>query len=125
MDITPSVPADRQLIQSYGGGGFRISGARHRGSVLVFPARTLAWAVDAADAASAASLAAVSEEEPKVELLLIGTGPRMLPIPAELRAHFRGMRVVVEGMDTGAACRTYNVLLAEERRIAAALIAIP
>ena len=48
----------------------------------------------------------------------------MLPVPAALRAHFRGLGVMVDAMDTGAACRTYNVLMAEERRVAAALIAL-
>ena len=124
MDITPVVPADRQVIQSYGGGGFRITGARHAGSVLVFPGRTLAWPVTAIEAATADSLAEVFAGASKVELLLIGTGARMVAVPAALRAHFRAAGVALDAMDTGAACRTYNVLMSEERRIAAALIAI-
>ncbi len=122
MDITPFIPADRQLIQAYGDGGFRISGIRHEGAVLVFPGRTLAWDVAAFSAVTADSLALVLEAEPKVEILLLGSGGRMLLPSPDLRRHFRAQGVVLEAMDTGAACRTYNVLLAEERRVAAALL---
>ena len=59
-----------------------------------------------------------------VELLLIGTGARMSQIDRELRQTLRADGVVIEAMDTGAACRTYNVLMAEGRRVAAALIAV-
>ncbi len=124
MDVTPQVPAGRQIIQAYGAGGFRVAGTRHDGSVLVFPERTLPWAVDSFASATAEGLAAVVAAEPKIELLLVGTGSRMMPIPAALRTHFRSLGIMVDAMDTGAACRTYNVLMAEERRIAAALIAL-
>ena len=124
MDVTPQIPAGRQIIQAYGAGGFRIAGTRHDGSVLVFPERTLPWATNAFAGVTIDALVAVSEAEPKIELLLIGTGPRMMPIPAALRTHFRALGIMVDAMDTGAACRTYNVLMAEERRIAAALIAL-
>jgi uncharacterized protein len=124
MDVTPQIAAGRQIIQAYGAGGFRIAGTRHDGSVLVFPERTLPWAANAFADATAEGLAAVAVAEPKIELLLIGTGPRMMPIPAALRAHFRALGIMLDAMDTGAACRTYNVLMAEERRVAAALIAL-
>ncbi len=124
MDITPIVPADRQLIQGYGDGHFRISGRQHQGSVIVFPERTLAWAVADPVAITRATLAAVTASDAKVEILLIGTGRKASLIGAELRQALRAHRIVVETMDTGAACRTYNVLLAEERRVAAALIAV-
>jgi uncharacterized protein len=124
MDITPQVPAGRQIIQSYGSGGFRVSSTRHDGSILVFPDRTLVWSVAAFAAATIESLVEIAASRPKVELLLLGTGAAMLPVPAALRAHFRGLGVMVDAMDTGAACRTYNVLMAEERRVAAALIAL-
>jgi uncharacterized protein len=124
MDVTPLIPADRQIIHSYGDGGFRISGLRREGSVLIFPGHSLDWPVTEALAITIETLAAVPEDEPKVELLLIGTGKRMLPIPAPVRRHFRALGIMLDSMDTAAACRTYNVLLAEERRIAAALIAV-
>ncbi len=124
MDVTPQVPAGRQLIQGYGSGGFRIANQRHEGSVLVFPERTLAWLAATIEAVTAETLAAIATAEPKPEILLIGTGARMHPVPAALRTHFRAIGVMVDTMDTGAACRTYNVLMAEDRRVAAALIAV-
>ncbi|HUC61179.1 MAG TPA: Mth938-like domain-containing protein [Alphaproteobacteria bacterium] len=122
MDITPIVPAGRQLIQGYGDGMFRVSGTVHRGSILIFPARTLAWPVTRPAEITLDTLAAVSASE--VELLLIGTGPRIEPLAAELKRAMRTSRIALEAMDTGAACRTYNVLMSEERRVAAALIAL-
>jgi uncharacterized protein len=124
MDITPLIPTGRQIIQSYGDGGFRISGTRHEGSVLIFPVQTLLWPVVEVEAMTEEALAAVALAEPKVEILLLGTGARLRTIPAALRRSLRGLGVAVDVMDTGAACRTYNVLLAEERRVAAALIAV-
>jgi uncharacterized protein len=124
MAITPAVPAGRQLIQSYHPGGFRIAGIGHAGSVLVLPERTLAWPVSAPDQVTAASLAPIVAAAPAVELLILGLGPRFLMVPAELRQALKGHGIAVEAMDTGAACRTYNVLLAEDRRVAAALIAL-
>jgi uncharacterized protein len=127
MDLTPLIPSGRQIVESYGDGRFRISGQLFTGSVLVFPDRTLDWPPAAAGEASLATLEAVLAEgrAGAVELLLFGQGQRMLPVPADLRQGLRDAGVGIEPMDTGAACRTYNVLLAEGRRVAAALIAVP
>jgi uncharacterized protein len=124
MDVTPQVPLGRQIIQGYGSGGFRIASTRHEGSLIVFPERTIAWPVTAFDAATAESLGEIAAADPKIEILLIGTGAKMQLVPALLRAHFRALGIMVDAMDTGAACRTYNVLMSEDRRVAAALIAI-
>ena len=124
MDVTPQLPAGRQLIQGYGPGGFRIANTRHDGPVLVFPERTIVWPVAGFDQITAESLAEIAAAEPRVELLLLGTGPVMRLLAAPLRAHFRGLGIMLDAMDTGAACRTYNVLMAEERRVAAALFAL-
>ena len=127
MDVTPLIPQGKQIIDGYGEGGFRISGQRIEGSVIVFPDKVAAWNVGEAGALSAGSLEAVSAagRTGTVELLLIGTGARMTRIDGALRQALRVDGVVVEAMDTGAACRTYNVLMAEGRRVAAALIAVP
>ena len=122
MDVTPLIPQGRQIIEAYGEGGFRISGQRVDGSVIVFPDKVVAWAGDM----SAGDLQPVSAagQAGSVELLLIGTGARMTQIDRSLRQTLRAAGVVIEAMDTGAACRTYNVLMAEGRRVAAALIAV-
>ena len=123
MAIAPAA-AGRQLIQGYAAGGFRIGGVAHAGSVLVLPERTLAWPVGAPDQVTVESLAPIVAAAPAVELLLLGLGPRFLPVPAALRQALKDHGIALEAMDTGAACRTYNVLLAEHRRVAAALIAL-
>lgn len=124
-NITPLIPAGRQVIDAYAAGRFRISGTLHEGSVIVFPERTVAWAIDSLDAVTLASLSAVTAADPLPELLLLGAGPRMEMPPPGLRAALRSAGLGFEIMDTGAACRTYNVLLAEGRRVAAALIVLP
>jgi uncharacterized protein len=126
MDVTPLIPQGKQIIEAYGEGGFRISGQRVAGSVIVFPDKVIAWAPVASGDMSAGSLQPVSAagQAGSVELLLIGTGARMTQIDRALRQTLRANGVVIEAMDTGAACRTYNVLMAEGRRVAAALIAV-
>ena len=126
MDLTPLVPAGRQIIESYGDLRFRVTGALHQGSILVFPDRTQVWPIADIAALTAEDLADIREAGAKgdVDLLLIGCGSRMTLIQKDLRASLRAAGVVVEAMDTGAACRTYNVLAAEGRRVAAALIAV-
>ena len=122
MDVTPLIPAGRQLIQSYGDGGFRISGRRWEGSVLVFASETIPWAALTAEDASLETLAPVLAA--KVELLLLGSGAQMAVMPRQLKAELKAAGIVLDVMDTGAACRTYNVLLSEDRSVAAALIAV-
>ena len=118
MELTLQSPAGRQLIERYGPSGFRVSGTIYLGPILVFPDRTVAWE---AAAMTEAGLAAVVEHG-GVELLLLGLGRRMFPVATVLRAALKASGIAVEAMDTGAACRTYNVLLAEDRRVAAALL---
>lgn len=124
MDLTPQIPAGRQVINAYGAGGFRVAGTRYEGSVIIFPWRTLAWPVAAAEEVTLESLQPVPEADPPVELLLLGLGPQIRRVPDALRAALKARGIVVEGLDTGAAARTYNVLLGESRRVAAALIAV-
>jgi len=125
MDITPLIPGDRQVIDSYGPGRFRISGVDHSGGVIVFPERTLAWPVSAFADISLDKLVAVTEARPPVEVLLVGCGARMHPLPPLLRQALRERGIGCDAMDTGAACRTYNILLSEARRVAAALMPLP
>ena len=126
VDLTPLIPGGRQIVESYGEGRFRIGGQLYPGAVLVFPERTLAWPVALAGEASLENLEPIlaAGRTGAVDLLLFGQGPRMALVPADLRRGLRAAGIVVEPMDTGAACRTYNVLMAEGRLVAAALIAV-
>lgn len=121
MDLTPIIPADRQVIDSYGRESFRVSGVAHEGAILVFPDATQPWASHGIDDLTLESLEPVVAHG-DVEILLVGCGRRMVPIAAKVRAGLRAAGIVIDVMDTGAACRTYNVLLAEGRRVAAALL---
>ena len=124
MDVTPLEVPGRQVIQSYGEGRFRIAGTLHAGSVLVWPERVEAWPVAEARAIGIDSLSAMAAADEATEILLVGCGARFLPVPAGLGEALRRDGMVLEWMDTGAACRTFNVLLGEDRRVAAALIAV-
>ena len=118
MDLTPLVSAGRQVIERYGADGFRVSGVIYGGPVLVFADCTMLWRNAAP---SEAGLAPVVERG-AVELILLGLGRRGGPVAPALRAALKSRGISVEAMDTGAACRTYNVLLAEDRLVAAALL---
>jgi len=121
MEITPLIPVGRQFIERYAANGFRVSGVIYRGSVLVFPDRTVAWEATKASDVTGESLSPVIEHH-GIQILLLGLGRSASAVPAELRASMRAAGIALEPMDTGAACRTYNVLVAEDRRVAAALI---
>jgi len=121
MEVTPVIPAGRQVIEGYSASVFRVSGVFYAGSVLVFADRTEPWPVDALSEATLDRFAPIVARG-DIEILLLGCGRRMGMVPPALRQGLRASGIVVDAMDTGAACRTYNVLLAEERRVAAALI---
>ena len=124
VDLTPLIPQGRQVVEGYGPGRFRVSGQVHQGAILVLPTRTLAWPVAAVEAVTFDSLAAIVASAREVELLLLGTGKRLLPPPPGLRAALKAAGIALEAMDSGAACRTYNVLMAEGRLVAAALLPV-
>lgn len=119
MELIPQVlQAGRQIIERYAASGFRISGAIYLGPVVVFPDRTEAWAEAAFTVKGLAPVLAHGD----IELLLLGFGRRVALIGPELRSALKASGIAVEPMDTGAACRTYNMLVAEDRRVAAALL---
>jgi uncharacterized protein len=97
---------------------------RHAGSVIVLPEATLPWEVDDPAGITIDSLAPVLDCEPSIEILLFGGGPNLVPVDDGLRSALSEAGIAIEPMDTGAACRTYSILAAEERRVAAALIAV-
>ena len=109
-------------IDAYGKGGFRFGGMSHRGSILCLPAGIWAWPVAAPSEISEETLARVFSAP--IELFLIGTGKTPWLMPETLRWRFRDARIGIEVTPTGAAVRTYNILLGERRRVGAALIAV-
>jgi uncharacterized protein len=118
-------PAQVQLIRSYGPGHFLIGEHRWESPVLVMPTRTVAWPVTRADELALDNLAALTGAATPTELLVVGCGPRAVFLPPPLRASLKSAGLSLEVVDTGSACRIYNVLLAESRRVAAALIPLP
>ena len=95
-----------------------------QGSHIIFAERVLAWDVSDVTQITAQNLQPILDADPAIELLLIGTGKTMALLDPDLRQFLRSKNIAAEAMDTGAACRTYNVLLSEERRVAAAVVAI-
>src|SRR3954454_19629113 len=113
-------------IDAYGAGGFSFAGMSHRGSILALPSGIRAWDVSEPSQIDERSLAALLDEPlGAVEHLLVGTGATFVPLVPALRKTLRARGIVGEPMATGAAARTYNILLGEKRRVAAALIAAP
>ena len=121
MDLTPVATAGRQIIERYAASGFRVSGVIYHGPVLVFPDLTVAWEAASVPDLTWETLAPVIEHG-GVEILVLGLGRSTSAVPAALRTALRAAGIALEAMDTGAACRTYNVLVAEGRQVAAALI---
>ena len=114
-------------IEAYGNGGFRFAGMSHRGSLLCLPNGIWASPVASVSEINEAALALAlnpAAPEATIDHFLIGTGRDLLPMPAALREAFRARRIVLEAMSTGAAVRTYNILLGERRRIGALLLAV-
>jgi uncharacterized protein len=118
MEPAPSPENGRQVVERYGAAGFRVSGVVFAGPVLVLPDRTIPWQAAAPTIDALAPAIAYGG----FELILLGLGRRGAPVKPSLRAALRARGIGVEAMDTGAACRTYNLLLAEDRRVAAALM---
>ncbi len=114
----------RAPIDAYGNGGFRFADMSHRGSVLCLPSGIYGWDMQAGEALTLTRFARVLEEAGDIEVLLVGTGMDIRPLPAELKAALREGRISSDPMSTGAAVRTFNVMLAESRAVAAALIAV-
>jgi uncharacterized protein len=123
VDLSPLIPGGRQVVESYGEGRFRVTGTIWTGSVLVTRERTQAWPVTSVTEASAEELARLIDAAGRADVLLLGGGRRLMQPPPNFRAAMRARGIVVEAMDTGAAARTYNVLMAEDRLVAAALVA--
>ena len=135
MPTIPSAPSaieishahfpDRAPIDAYGNGGFRFADMSHRGGILCLPSGIHAW--DAADITTdltAKHFVRIFDESAAIEILLVGTGESLVVLPEDLRQDLRDRQIMADPMSTGAAVRTFNVLLSENRAVAAALFAV-
>ena len=112
-------------IEAYGKGGFAFDDMSHRGSLLCLPDAIWAWPITKPEQIDKASLARVFAAANVIDTLIIGTGTDVWLPSSELREALRAVKVVLDTMQTGPAIRTYNIMLGERRRVAAALIAVP
>ena len=122
--IQPARFPGRAPIDAYGNGGFRFADMSHRGSILALPSGIEAWDVAGPAAITPAALGRLLDEAASIEVLLIGTGVGLVPLARESRLALEGAGLAPDLMGTGAAVRTFNVLLSEGRAVAAALIAV-
>ena len=112
----------RAPIDAYGNGGFRFADMSHRGPILCLPSGVYAWGPSTP--LDVASFAQVLAEKGNLHLLLLGTGAVHVFPTSDICRAFADAGVGLEAMNTGAACRTYNILLAERRPVAAALVPV-
>ena len=114
----------RAPVDAYGNGGFRFADMSHRGSILCLPSGIHGWELEEGDSLSPEAFERVIAEASGIEVLLVGTGSDLRPLPRETREALKAAGISADPMSTGAAVRTFNILLAEERAVAAALIAV-
>lgn len=112
------------LLDAYGNGGFRFADMSHRGSILCLPSGIWAWSVAEPAGITTQTLDKIFAEAADIELLLFGTGVELVPLKKDVREALRSAGIAVDIMATGPASRTYNVLRGDQRRVAAALIAV-
>ncbi|KQO81200.1 Mth938-like domain-containing protein [Rhizobium sp. Leaf262] len=124
IEIRPAHFPGRAPIDAYGNGGFRFADMSHRGSILCLPSGIHGWSVDDPARLTADDFSRVIEQAGEIEVLLVGMGDTMRVLPRELKLALKEAGISVDPMSTGAAVRTYNIMLSEARAVAAALIAV-
>jgi uncharacterized protein len=112
-------------IEAYGKGGFHFAGMSHRGSLLCLPDAIWAWPVTRPQDIDRSALDLVFASASGIDTLIVGSGTEVWLAPAPLRDALRAVRIVLDVMQTGPAIRTFNIMMGERRRVAAALIAVP
>jgi len=135
-DVSVRVVEGRHTVQGYGDGRIRIGGQAHEGPLILFPEGIAPWPLATAcgsqldggqldgSALTVESFAPVFDHQPAVDVLLIGCGARTAMVPPALREALRARGIGVDAMATGAACRTFNLLVVEDRRVAAAVVPV-
>ena len=120
MKLHLSAPTARNTITGYGDGYVMVNGARHDANLIVLPDRILPWSAASFESLAAEDFGGLAHLD--LEVVLLGTGATLrFPRPQITRA-LAEAKIALEVMDVQAACRTYNILAAEERRVAAALL---
>ncbi|MDR7225025.1 Mth938-like domain-containing protein [Aminobacter aminovorans] len=114
----------RAPVDAYGDGGFRFADMSHRGSILCLPSGIYGWQPVDPQALQPSDFDKLLAEAGDVEILLVGMGKELRRLPEGLRTALKAAGISADPMSTGAAVRTYNVLLAEDRAVAAAFIAV-
>ena len=122
--MSEDAPRGRKVVSGYGDGGFRIAGERVDGSVILFPERFLPWVVTRLLDLQPQNFSDIIASANEVDILLLGCGDVPPIIKQDLRDALKAHNIVIDAMGTGAACRTFNILLSESRAVAAALIAV-
>lgn len=121
VELTRQKPGDRSYVRAVSAEGIRINEDTYRSPVLVTPQRVVGpWKIETLSGLTPSQLQPILDEQP--ELVLLGTGPRQVFLPPELMMVFHRAGIGIEVMDTRAACRTFNVLVMEERKVLAALL---
>lgn len=125
MDITPLVPEGKNIIQSYGPEGFCVNGHMYNNNIVVFPDSVKEWKIENINLIEFDDLKIFLDSINDTDIILIGSGKSSFSrLPQSIIQRFHELGANIDLMDTGAACRTYNVLVAEGRRVVAALIAV-
>ncbi len=122
VDISSLNSQALALIESYADGGFKISEKFYQGSILIIEGEIIPWDVKSFDDVSVTGLSSLLQSS--AELCFLGCGIGMIRPTAEIRQAFESAKISLDFMATPAACRSYNIAIGEERRTAAALIAI-
>lgn len=123
-DITPLIPAGKKIVESYGAGAFKISGEKYNHNIIIFPDSVHKFNPSTIESAKIEDISEIEKQADYIEVLLVGYGKSTEFFSNEVEAKLKSKNINIDYMDTGAACRTYNVLLSEERKVAVVLIAV-
>lgn len=124
MDITPTIPKNRNNINSYGSEGFKINETLHQNSIILTPQRVIEVKINSVEDFFEQDLKNIFDTQP--EILLIGTGNNHQIISVHLKNKIKSQypEISIDEMNTGSACRTYNILMMEDRNVAVFLMPI-
>jgi uncharacterized protein len=124
QDVTPLIPEGKKILQSYGAGKFTVNGEKFESSIILLPNLVIAISCKAISQLTEADITPLIENKNDIEFILVGTGNSSDFMPSNIEKKLKENQIKFEYMNTGPACRTYNVLLSEERKFASILIVV-